>query len=60
MKKPLPCTVCFLVDDIPFNAMWEDDKCWNPDVLRGKTIEQGRFACNNQHRSEKVLELRFR
>lgn len=37
----------FKIKDIPFDAMWQDDKLWLPQVLEGKSV-RGKFTFDDQ------------
>ena len=47
MKKRRFGTGWFDIKDIPFDAMWPDDKHWLPMVLAGKKVE-GHFNLINE------------
>ena len=48
----------FTFDDIPYDAMWDDDRHWLPQVLAGKTVT-GKFIFDEQDKlvdHEMVIE----
>ena len=46
-----------LGDQLPFNAMWPDDRYWFPYVLSGKKIE-GRFELNSEGKEVVKFEIK--
>ena len=34
------CPRWFLIDEVPYDQMWEDDQHWLPQVLRGGSVSQ--------------------
>ena len=43
--------------DIPFEAMWPDDKYWLPAVLAGKKVE-GKFSFINEGKNIDEFDIR--
>ncbi|MGC8533758.1 MAG: 8-oxo-dGTP diphosphatase [Candidatus Parvarchaeum sp.] len=44
------------IDKIPLDKMWEDDRYWLPDILKGKKIKAAFLFDENQRISEKIVE----
>jgi len=45
----------FGIDEIPYDTMWEDDKFWLPQVLRGTKIEADFLFDENQKMIDKEI-----
>ena len=46
----------FAINKIPYKEMWDDDKYWYPDVLRGKAIKK-RFFFNLNNKVLKFEDI---
>jgi len=48
----------FPIKDLPFDEMWEDDRLWLPEVLKGRKV-RGRFRFNKDYSKLLEWELTF-
>ncbi|MDD3475072.1 MAG: 8-oxo-dGTP diphosphatase [Candidatus Dojkabacteria bacterium] len=48
----------FKIDEIPYDDMWSDDRCWLPTVLEGKKIKaRFKFDENEEPLENEILEI---